>query len=377
MNNDSVVPMSAALTRKILKAYALSTEAANAAEAHCTQVVEAQIRGWQSFFVHAVGKGGPDDAASPQEFDGPTQQAFRTAGVDLVRLKGNGRAYWGEGGEIIKTRDRIIHGVAKACGHTPTEEQLGAAKYATLGYLVRLMFDFHRGQNVGAVVLKGKFDTEGRPLLLVRTQCMADAAEHGSFYRTALELGVVKHVCNLYAGHFPLEDWLEAEAKVCADMRDASSSALPSYFDERARKMTRKWRRMVDDADEWTEANKRNAMMLCASQIKDLLNPNGEPPKGGILIHCAGGMHRTGMIYGIIRRYVNDDPIDEIVADYKRHVDWKAEGAVGGYEELNVRFIKEFDLSLLDAQEIVFEEGMTQDEPISAAGGTRDEWRYA
>ena len=113
------------------------------------------------------------------------------------------------------------------------------------------------------------------------------------------------------------------------------------------------------------------------SQIKDLLNPNGEPPKGGILIHCAGGMHRTGMIYGIIRRYVNDDPIDEIVADYKRHVDWKAEGAVGGYEELNVRFIKEFDLSLLDAQEIVFEEGMTQDEPISAAGGTRDEWRYA
>merc|ERR1712107_481861 len=158
-----------------------------------------------------------------------------------------------------------------------------------------------------------------------RSQCMPDASEEGSFYRTALEMGVVKHMCNLYAGHFPLNDWLEAEATICMETRAQSGGSVPTYFCERARKMTRKWRRMVDDENEWNKLNLRNAMILCAQQIKDILNPEGKPPEGGILIHCAGGMHRTGMLYGIIRRYINGDPIDDIIADYKRHVDWKAE----------------------------------------------------
>ena len=36
----------------------------------------------------------------------------------------------------------------------------------------------------------------------------------------------------------------------------------------------------------------------------------GKSPVGGILLHCAGGMHRTGIIYALIRRHVNDDPIE-------------------------------------------------------------------
>jgi hypothetical protein len=45
----------------------------------------------------------------------------------------------------------------------------------------------------------------------------------------------------------------------------------------------------------------------------------GNKPAGNILIHCCGGMHRTGMLFAIIRRWVNDDPIDDVLADYRRH----------------------------------------------------------
>ena len=32
----------------------------------------------------------------------------------------------------------------------------------------------------------------------------------------------------------------------------------------------------------------------------------------------------------------------DIIDDYKRHVDWKSDDQPGGFEALNVRFIKEF-----------------------------------
>ena len=58
---------------------------------------------------------------------------------------------------------------------------------------------------------------------------------------------------------------------------------------------------MVDDYDKSDERVKRNAMILCARQIVQILRSCA---KGNVLVHCAGGMHRTGMLVGIIRRYV-------------------------------------------------------------------------
>ena len=180
-------------------------------------------------------------------------------------------------------------------------------------------------------------------------------------------------------------------------------------------------RRMVDEQHEWADDTQRNnAMALCASQIKDILNPGGHPPEGSILIHCtmfvlvllyllfllglvfflallflkcmlflfcfwfilnlsfyssfgatlgAGGMHRTGMLFALIRRYVNDDPIEDILDEYKRHVAWVDAGTPGGFEELNEKFIREFDLSLIDAEDIVFENGFELDEDLDDANG--------
>ena len=64
------------------------------------------------------------------------------------------------------------------------------------------------------------------------------------------------------------------------------------------------------------------------------------------------------------QRYVNDDPIDEIMAEYKRHVAYVDDETPGGFEALNERFIREFDTSLLDAEEIVFEDGFELDEDL-------------
>ena len=75
-------------------------------------------------------------------------------------------------------------------------------------------------------------------------------------------------------------------------------------------------------------------------------------------------IHVFRIIVALIRRHVNDDPIEDIIADYKRHVDWKSEDKPGGYEELNVRFIKEFDLSLLTTDSVIFEEGFEREDPL-------------
>jgi hypothetical protein len=41
-------------------------------------------------------------------------------------------------------------------------------------------------------------------------------------------------------------------------------------------------------------------------------------------------------------------PCHPPLKDYKKHVNWKADGKPGGLEELNLKFIAEFDLALLD-----------------------------
>ena len=105
---------------------------------------------------------------------------------------------------------------------------------------------------------------------------MADSGAKGSCFRTLIETGVVKHVNNLYNGHFPIMDFIDGEVSICAAARKKSKSNVPTFMDERANKVTRKWRRMVDKKDEWSDPQRmRNAMALCADQINDILRPDG------------------------------------------------------------------------------------------------------
>ena len=86
---------------------------------------------------------------------------------------------------------------------------------------------------------------------------------------------------------------------------------------------------------------------MAATIIKDILRPEGASPRGNILLHCASGMHRTGMLFGIIRRAICNDPMPSIRENYLRHVRFISEAEPGGFEPLNLRFIEEFDISMI------------------------------
>ena len=80
-----------------------------------------------------------------------------------------------------------------------------------------------------------------------------------------------------------------------------------------------------------------------------ILHPQGNgAPAGNVYFHCGGGMHRSGMIFGILRRCINNDPMDVIEAEYKRHTAYRSPEKPGGFEPLNLRFIREFDCGLLN-----------------------------
>jgi len=148
-------------------------------------------------------------------------------------------------------------------------------------------------------------------------------------------------VVNLYGGHFPLHDFIRAEKAVAHDRgvthHDTSNSG-------------RRWRRLIKRERDY-EKNHRRAMEIVAELINgEILRPGGKAPRGNVYLHCGGGMHRSGMVFGILRRCINGDPIAQIEADYRRHTACTADDRPSGYEPLNMRFIREFDCTLLGAQ---------------------------
>jgi protein tyrosine/serine phosphatase len=63
---------------------------------------------------------------------------------------------------------------------------------------------------------------------------------------------------------------------------------------------------------------------------------------GNVLVHCVGGIHRTGEVYGILQKCFNRLPMEAIQRDYVHH----AGGAIEGnpeYRAVDVDIIRSFD----------------------------------
>lgn len=306
--------------------------------------------------------------------DVETKIEMKKGGLNPDLIRGDSNCCFENNGDFARCREEVLKSVIVGGGVSIAENEMKAARHVILGHLVRISYECRQDHNIGAVVLKNMFGTDGHPIVLFRSQVMPFPGKRKSAFRDLLDphRGRVRHVFNIYSGHFPVQDWLDEEMAICAELR-TDEQCLPSYHDERRNGKTRRWRRMIDEFDEWTDLNRRNAMILCARQIRDILRPQGHAPSGNILVHCCGGMHRTGMIVGIIRRYVNDDPIESVLDDYRRHVDWKSAEHPGGAEELNMKFIKDFDLNLLkEDANLALESGMIDDEGIETVA--HDEW---
>jgi protein tyrosine/serine phosphatase len=66
-----------------------------------------------------------------------------------------------------------------------------------------------------------------------------------------------------------------------------------------------------------------------------------------VLVHCGGGMHRTGMVVGVIQRCINGVGPELIERQYKLHTAYRSADETGGFEKENVEFVQRFDCSLL------------------------------
>ncbi len=68
---------------------------------------------------------------------------------------------------------------------------------------------------------------------------------------------------------------------------------------------------------------------------------------GNVLIHCYGGIHRTGLVFGIMQKCLAHVPLDRILEEYRCHAGWKSEEARGGADPQNEEILRDFDCALL------------------------------
>ena len=267
-------------------------------------------------------------------------QVLLKAGIDPEEIHCNSTMYWYS--ELDTYADKAAEEIAGILSVELDNEKRKQSSRVILGYLVRSMFEQLKPNNLGVMRLKGHFyeaDDGRHPLLLFRAGVMTDAGQPGSCLQSLLAAGRVRHVINLYGSSFPLYDYIDVEMK-------AANAAGSTCHNEA--KSERPWRELIEKAEKY-EQNVQTAMQRVAELIKTQILRHGDhQPHGNILIFCGGGMHRTGMTYGIIQRCINDEPMEQIEKTYKRHTAYRSEKEPGGFELLNLRFIREFNCELLE-----------------------------
>ena len=223
-----------------------------------------------------------------------------------------------------------------------TREQLRKLVFWRLVRAVLLEGD---NNNFGVVPLRGYHfvDSEGvtRPVLLFRTGFTPAPERPGSCYRSLLGAGV-RHVVNLFDGDIPAADLVAQESRAAA----AAGASYHVATDEEGGGYG-PWRDLLRKHYEEPAAWEK-AMAAVARLVREqLLRPGGAAPRGHLHLHCGGGMHRTGMIVGVVEKCVNGAPMEEVEAHYRRHVGWRDPAHPGGAEEGNLRFLRDFDCARL------------------------------
>jgi len=272
-----------------------------------------------------------------QTFDKSTQNVLKKMNIPL-KLNGNSRSWWGTPGKDLSDYAmRSVENLVKTWKYPINPHQKKICVHSLIGYYVRIHFELRRDDNFSAHLLTKIPNCPN--VILYQSATMVDLGKERSLYRNLVKKGNLKHVANIYAGPFPLGDVYEEEKKIIEQNGGI-------FQDERAERPSRKWRYLIQKPQDY-EKQKRHAMTIVAGVIKSILLPKGKLLEGNILVHCGGGMHRTGMIIGIIRKAFSDATMEEIIDNYRFHVGYKDEQFTGGAEPLNIKFIQEFDTSLI------------------------------
>ncbi len=237
-------------------------------------------------------------------------------------------------------REIVEHARASGIEVTAAQEEelFDEARDVVMWRMVRTQLIGANYNNLGVVPLTGIRSADGKPVVLYRTGLTPDPLAEDSCVRSLIESGGVRHIVNLYHGEIPSQDLIAAEAK-------AITTAGGTYFDVGiAGPQYSEWR----DRLRKTPEAKGEVEPIVAELINDqILRPSGKLPQGNLHVHCGGGMHRTGMVVGILQRCLNGVSPQDLVDEYRRHVAWTSDDQPGGYEQGNIDFILDFDCDLL------------------------------
>jgi hypothetical protein len=67
--------------------------------------------------------------------------------------------------------------------------------------------------------------------------------------------------------------------------------------------------------------------------------------RGSVYIHCYGGHHRTGAVYGVLQKCIGKLSVDQAIEEYRCHIGYESEERRGGQHPDNETVIREFPCS--------------------------------
>lgn len=283
-------------------------------------------------------------AAGPAGLSTAELGALREGGVDPAAIRCNTRNMWNPAlrPESKATADKILSDLETLGVPIPADRRDAAKRAITDAVQWRTVLSTLIDgdmNNLGVLRVKGSSTADGKPLLLFRTGFTPRPDAPDACLGSLVRAGGVRNAVNLYAGAMPTEALEAAE-------RQQLSSAGGTYVSARdAGSAIGSWRE--DLREDASPEAKRAAMTAVADIVHQLLQPQGQAPTGNVWIHCGGGMHRTGMVVGVIERCLNGASPEQVAATYARHVAWRTDAQPGGFEAENLAFIQAFDCRLL------------------------------
>lgn len=77
------------------------------------------------------------------------------------------------------------------------------------------------------------------------------------------------------------------------------------------------------------------------AKVVEIINLVEHAP-GNVIVHCYGGIHRTGVLFGVMQKCLNKVPVEDVLNEYKCHAAWENEERPGGADPDNETVIREF-----------------------------------
>lgn len=307
--------------------------------------------------LHAPpGSAAPTGPAAQPDGSLPSQQEIwdpallRRAGLDPDRIACRASVLWGDDlrAQAREVTAQIVAALPPGRLQDPGERQRfsDAASEISFWRLVRVLLIDGQNHNAGVIALRGFHwrDAAGRPrpLLVFRSAITSVEGSESSCVASLLRHGEVRHVANLYTDDkIPAGQIMQQEAALA---RRCGASYLRA--DEAAERYGR-WRQELRSALPGSAAYRRNLDRLALLIREQILAPGGRPPEGNIYLHCGGGMHRTGMVMGILERCVNGASMQAVTRRYRWHTAWRGPQNPGGAEDGNLEVIARFDCGSL------------------------------